>query len=364
MAPKLNQSKRIASLTTPLGENVLVVTRFDGGEGISELFEYRIEALSEEDNLDFDQAIGQHCTLTFRTYNRGQRLFDGILVEAQWLGVQDAYYAYRIVLKPWLWFLSRTTDCRSFANLSAPDIIKKVFEDDNCPDHHFRLTESYPTLEYTVQYRETDLAFVSRLMERNGIYYFFEHEEGKHTMVLADSVSKLERIKGQAFVPFLPLTDSDQRNSELIYRLSTERRFRTGRVALNDYDCLQPNAQLLSDANGDAGYTRADMEHYDYPGNYTDRDEGARLAKVRLDAEQALDNRRHAAGDAISLYPGGLFKLSSTRRTRRTSSTSSSAARIPSWRKAIGPAMKRRPARSISAITSCSPATRRSAPRC
>src|SRR5262245_41064994 len=130
MAPKLSQSKRIASLKTPLGENVLVVTRFDGGEGISELFEYRIEALSEEDNLDFDQAIGQHCTLTFKSYNRGQRLFDGILVEAQWLGVQDAYYAYRIVLKPWLWFLSRTTDCRSFANLSAPDIIKKVFEDD------------------------------------------------------------------------------------------------------------------------------------------------------------------------------------------------------------------------------------------
>ena len=124
---QLKQETRVGELRTPLGKDKLVLTRFDGDEGLSELFEYRIEAVSRQEDINFDDAIGQNCSVTFKTYG-GERHFNGILVEAQWLGVKDVYYAYRLVLRPWLWLLSRTSDCRIFSHKKAPDIIKEVLK--------------------------------------------------------------------------------------------------------------------------------------------------------------------------------------------------------------------------------------------
>src|SRR5947209_5845281 len=160
MSPQLTQDTRIGKFKTPLGEDKLVLTRFDGSEGLGELFEYRIEAISEDEDIDFDGAIGQNCSLTLKTYG-GERIFNGALIEAQWLGMKGVYYAYRLVLRPWLWMLSRRTDCRIFSDKEAKDIIKEVFTKAGFNDFDLRLTESYPKLEYCVQYRETDLAFVS-----------------------------------------------------------------------------------------------------------------------------------------------------------------------------------------------------------
>lgn len=128
MGQALTQDTRLCELTTPLGKDVLVFVRLDGSEGLSELFEYRIECLSEEADLDFDRAIGQSCTLKIKLHGK-VREFSGILTDAQWLGVKDDYFSYRIVLRPWLWLLSRTTDCRIFQDKKAPDIIKEVFND-------------------------------------------------------------------------------------------------------------------------------------------------------------------------------------------------------------------------------------------
>jgi type VI secretion system secreted protein VgrG len=126
MNSKLAQAKCIGTLETPLGEDVLVLVRFDGSEGLGELFEFRIEALSENDNIDFDSAIGRNCAVKLGTYG-SERVFNGILVEAQWMGISETNYAYRLTLRPWFWLLSRTTDCRIFENKSVTDIIKDVF---------------------------------------------------------------------------------------------------------------------------------------------------------------------------------------------------------------------------------------------
>ncbi|MBR1220438.1 type VI secretion system tip protein VgrG [Bradyrhizobium sp. U87765 SZCCT0131] len=310
MGQALTQDTRLCELTTPLGKDVLVFIRLDGSEGLSELFEYRIECLSEEADLDFDKAIGQQCTLKIKLHDK-VREFSGILVEAQWLGVRDDYFRYRIVLRPWLWLLSRTTDCRIFQDKKAPDIIKEVFNERGFTDYESKLTEegSCPTLEYCVQYRETDMNFVCRLMEQHGIYYFFKHEGGKHTLVLADSRSSHTPIDGLASIPYIPLAGADRRNEQHIYEWVSERRFRTGKVELNDYNYQKPNAQMTSDAKGSEHYTRAEMEFYDYPGKYKEKSDGERYAKVQLQSEQALDRRRHGNGDAVNLFPGGLTKL-------------------------------------------------------
>jgi type VI secretion system secreted protein VgrG len=309
MASALTQDKRIASLETPLGKDVLAAVRFDGAESLSELFEFRIEALSEQSNLDFDKAIGNNCSLTFKSYADPDRVFNGVLVEAQGVGAQAGLNLYRLTLRPWLWLLSRTSDCRIFENQNAIDIIKKVFSDRGFSDYRVATTGSFPELEYCVQYRETDLAFVCRLMEQHGVYYFFEYSKDKHTLVLADSKSSHKPAPGHASIPFIGDERQMRRDQEHLFKWTPERRFRSGKFELNDYDYLQPNADLKSDAEGSASYTKSKMEIYDYPGRFKKKNDGETYAKIRLQAEQAMDRRRFAEGDAISLFPGALTTL-------------------------------------------------------
>lgn len=309
MNVSLRQDPRVAILNTPFGKDVLVLVRFEASEGLGELFEFRIDALSKDEDVDFDKAIGRPCSVTYKLYGN-ERVFHGILVEAEWLGKNDTdFHGYRLVLRPWLWLLSRTSDCRIFEDQTAPDIIKTVFTDRGFSDFRDDLTENYPKLEYCVQYRETDLNFVLRLMEQHGIYYFFEHSGDKHMLVLADAESSHKPIPGCSSVPYNAFGGSGHEDRENLSQWLHQRRFRTGKVEYNDYDYLQPTANLISDANGSAHYTRSQMERYDYPGKYKNRKDGEKYAKVCLESEQAVDERRHASGKAASLFPGGLVSL-------------------------------------------------------
>ena len=302
----LTQDKRIGSFTTPLGKDTLVLVKFDGSEGLSELFEYRIEALSKQEGLNFDGALGQKCSLTLKTY-KGERNFSGILVEAEWLGAKDGHNGYRLVLRPTLWLLSRRSDSRIFAHQSVPDILKKVFEGLNCS---FNIQGTFPPLEYCVQYRETDLAFASRLMEQYGIYYYFKHSADDHQLNVVNTTSAHKPIPNLESIPFIALTGDDRRDREHLYEWMSERRFRTGKIQLNDYDFKQPKKNLFADANSTETYANTkQQEFFDHPGDYTERDQGEKFAKIQMEAEQALDHRRYAIGDALSLYPGGSTKL-------------------------------------------------------
>jgi type VI secretion system secreted protein VgrG len=316
MPTPLTQKGRRGRLDTPMKEDLLCLVRFHGSEGASELFEYSIEALSTDANINFDDAIGKGCTLSFKTRAEPDRFFHGILVTASAGGGEGEYYNYRLVLRPWLWLLSRTSDCRIFDKRTLEDktpnalnIILKVFKDRGFQDVRDATDGSFPDLEYCVQYRETDLAFVSRLMEQHGIYYFFEHESNKHTLVLANGNSSHKEIEGHAKIPVFLADSQERRDQEYLYDWLPERRFRSGKFTLTDYDYLNPNADLVGEKEGTAGYANSKMEIYDYPGKHIVKDEGANYSKYRLEAEQARDKRRAARGDAISLLPGGLVTL-------------------------------------------------------
>jgi len=313
MDAMLKQDTRFAELRTPLGKDVLVLVRFDATEGLSELFEYRIEALAAKE-VDLDAILGRPCSVTVKLYGK-ERHFNGIAVEAQWTGVRQEHHVYRLVLRPWLWLCSRTSDCRFFQDKTASEIIQEVWRDRGFNDFRASLNESYPKLEYCVQYRETDLAFVSRLMEQHGIYYFFEHTSDKHTLVMADSMSSHQAVPGLGQIDFIALGNSERRDRQHIYHVVSERRFRTGKVELNDYYELTPNADLKADKKGTARYNKSDMEFYDYPGKYKKKSDGEKYAKVVLEAEQALDERRHTGGNAVNLFPGGTTKLQGHHKT-------------------------------------------------
>ncbi len=309
MAEKLGQSKRVAEFKTPLGENELVLVKIDGTEALGDLFEFHVEALSERENIDFDKALGQGCTLKLKAYGDKERIFHGIMTEAQWIGKTEEFFHYRVVLRPWLWMLGRRADCRIFLDKDVKDIIKDVFTKAGFNDFEFRTNGDYEKIAYCVQYRETDLAFVNRLMEQYGIYYFFEHSDGKHTMALADSRSSHKAIPDLSKVPFIPLSDTELRPEQHLYSWVSERRFRTGKVQFNDYDYLKPKKNLLAPQEASEKYAHAKLEVYDFPGKYDDEDQGKKLARFRLEAEQAADHRRIIEGDASSLYPGGLVTV-------------------------------------------------------
>lgn len=305
----LSQDDRIGKLTTPLGENVLVLSRFDGGEHLSEPFEFRIEAVSEQQNVDFSGALGKGVTVKLKTSDHKDRYFNGVLAEARWAGPRADLFVYQLVLRPWFWLLSLTSDCRIFAQKSPKDIIKQVFSDRGFSDFRDELKSSYPTLEYCVQYRETDFDFVSRLMEQYGIYYFFEYEDGKHTLVLADQKASHKAIPDLQTVSFVPVAEVGRRETQHIEEWSRGRAVESGCFKLNDYDYNKPSANLLANSDKPGGYAHDSMEMYDYIGEYSERSVGDQLAEVEAQAAQSLDDRRTGTGSALSLFPGGLVTL-------------------------------------------------------
>jgi type VI secretion system secreted protein VgrG len=331
-ASHATQDNRIGELITPLGKDVLLLRHFGGTEGLGELFEFQVEAVSEQKTINFDQALGQACTVRLKPVEGGQaqvfneipdqrqasgqggtgggqpRVFNGILVQAQQLEPIGDLFHYRLVMRPWLALLGYKADCRIFLDKDVKEIIQDVFNKAGFNDFNFRTTEDYDKIPYCVQYRETDLAFVSRLMEQYGIYYFFEYSDnpGKHTMVLVDSYSSLKK-NPQA--PTLPYMQSDRRQlerDEYLGDWNSERRFRTGKIEFNDYNYLKPNTELLANKECSEKYTHSKLEVYDYPGKYDEKSKGDKFVKIRLEAEQCLDHRRYVDGYAASLFPGSL----------------------------------------------------------
>jgi type VI secretion system secreted protein VgrG len=310
----LTQANSVAQLSTPLGEDVLILTGFSASEGLGELFTFEIEAISERENIDFDPAIGQNCQVKLKTYDDKIRIFNGVMVHARWTGsttggVMANIYSYTIVLRPWFWLLDHRADCRIFLEMNVKDIVTQVFTTAGFTDYDDRTTGDYDTIEYCVQYRETDLAFCSRLMELYGIYYFFEHTDGKHTLVLADSRSSHKTIADLPELPLIPLANRSIREMQRVHDWVSKRWFRTGKVQFNDYDYIQPNKNLLAPKETSEIYAHSKLEVYDYPGKYDDKSKGEKLAQFRLEAEQSFDHRRSASGDAASIFPGGLITL-------------------------------------------------------
>lgn len=309
MSSPPTQNRRLFELTTPLGADVLLATRFDAHEGLSELFEIRIQAISLRENIDFDALIGRKCNIEFRSFDNKKRHFNGVACEAQWEGRNAEFHVYRLVLRPWLWQLSHTTNCRIFKKKSTPDIIKEVFDKEGFTDYQFVLNENYPPRDYCVQYRETHLAFVTRLMEEEGIYFYFEHNESEHKLIMVDAKATHKPVQNLPTVELIPDSDRHSRDKEHLTDWASDRQFRSGKVALNDYDFTRPNARILQERTGTSTYQKGQLEVYDYPGAFFKEDRGERYAKVRLEAIQCQDRRRQGSGRAPSLYPGALVTL-------------------------------------------------------
>jgi len=303
------QENRQAELITPLGTDALLFHHLVAQEGISQLFEYELIVFSEDENIVLDDLLGQHAHVELELPEGETRYFSGHVTRFSFLGFRGPLAKYKLELKPWLWFLTRAVNNRVFQNESVPEIIKKVCADHGFTDIDDRLTCSYEAREFCVQYRESDFAFISRLMESEGIYYYFAHEPGKHNLTLADSISAHEPFGDYAIVPYFPPDQHDHRERDHIDAWQVSRAVRSGKIALRDYNFTTPSANMEVKAQMIRDYEHAALEQYDYPGDYAGHGQGERLARLRLEAEQADMEVLRGGGNARGMVPGFLFKL-------------------------------------------------------
>lgn len=211
-------------------------------------------------------------------------------------------------MRPWLWLLSRTSDCRIFQNLSIPQIIKQVFRDLGFSDFEDALSRPYREWEYCVQYRETSFDFVSRLMEQEGIYYFFRHEQDRHVLVLADAYGAHANVPGYASVPYYP-KDEQQRERDHMHNWHLAQEVQPGSLELNDYDFQRPSASIDVRSAMPRPHTAGDYPLYDYPGTYVKSEDGEHYARTRIEALQTLHEQVEFSGNARGLGSGHLFSL-------------------------------------------------------
>lgn len=305
---KPKQDKRVGKFETPLGPDKLVLARMTADEALGEMFEIVVDCLSDQKWIDFTSALGVNCSLTFETYKGAKRHFNGVLVEARTLGPSTDFFRYELVLRPWLWLLTKRNNSRIFAEMKVDEIIKKVFSDAGQTDFEDKLVKQYPKLEYCVQYRETDFAFVSRLMELHGIYYYFRHTDSKHTLVLADDKSSHEATP-LGTIKFIPPGGREYRDVQKLNEWHGKRQFYTNKVVLNEYNHLKASSSMKAEAAGSAGFAHSDYEHYEYPGRYDERSDGETYAKIRAQMEEGQDKRRKGAGDAATLMAGQTVKI-------------------------------------------------------
>ncbi len=304
----LSQDARFLAIGTPLDENVLALRSFSLREQLGRMFQIEAELVSEDPEVDLDKVVGNNVTVRLSIGQGDDRYFNGFVSRLTQMGNEGSYARYRAIIVPWLWFLTRTSDCRIFQTMTAPAIIEAVFKGHGFNDYQLSLSGTYTTREYCVQYRETDFNFVSRLMEQEGIYYFFQHEEGKHTLVLADSISAHSPYTGYEEITFHE-AEKGAPSREVITDWTMEKEAQPVACALNDFDFTKPKTSLRSNTNVSRTHGAAQFEMYDYPGEYVDPSEGDRLTGVRLDEIQTQYETLHGQANTRGIVTGCTFSL-------------------------------------------------------
>ena len=306
------QKHRIVSVKSPLGEDVLLFRQMTAREELGRLSEFHLDLLSENESIKMEDVLGKKITVKMALREGGERFFNGYVSRFAQIERVQGLAHYEATLKPWLWFLTRTADCRIFQDKTIPEIIKEVFRDHGFSDFKESLNRSYKPKVYCVQYRETDFNFVSRLMEQEGMYYFFEHEDDKHTLVMADSYSAHHAIAPES-IPYLHADELAVRERDHISEWFVSQEIQPGAFALNDFDFEKPRASASGSLKVKSLQKRehalADYEIYDYPGEYTESGDGESYAKTWLEALQTQHEQTRGSGDARGLAVGGLFKL-------------------------------------------------------
>ncbi|MDN6882068.1 type VI secretion system tip protein TssI/VgrG [Variovorax sp. CAN2819] len=304
-------SRRV-TIQTPLGA-ALQFHRLVGREALSQPYVFEVDLLGDSNAIDPKALLGQVATVSMQTESGAPRYLAGIVTRLG-LSQEDARQSfYRMRLRPWLWLATRRSDSRIFQEQTVPDILNAVLGRYGHPVEQ-KLSRSYRTWNYCVQYNESDFAFVSRLCEHEGIYYYFRHEAAQHVLVFADDIgSSHAPLPGGETVRYHPHEQSGMSGgreaSERIHAWEQAEEIRSGRHYADDYDFEKPRAELTSQRQIPSGHDHDSHEVYEWPGGFTHYRDGEDYAHIRMEEQLSERSRARGRSNLRGLAPGYTFRL-------------------------------------------------------
>ena len=310
---RYTQALRQLQILTPLGQDALLLQGFAGQEGVSQLFEFELRMMSENRHLKLEDLVGKKATIKWLLPDGEERLLNGLISSfaqggssMQENGEKPTFFThYRATFVPWLWLLTRTSDCRIFQSLTVPEIFEKILREYGFTEYRLKLRGHFAPREYCVQYRETDFNFISRLLEEEGIFYFFEHSADNHLLVLANHSNEFKPCPWQETVSYKSIT-GEEREDDVITDFTMKREVRPGQYTVRDFNFEKPSLDLTANLHGKGD---PQFEIYDYPGEYQSKDEGERLVGVRIEEEDTPQIVVNGASLCRGLASGYRFEL-------------------------------------------------------
>ncbi len=312
------QQHRSVSIAGPGDMKDLMLTRLTAVEQISRPFRINLDlrgvaAAGARGSADPDTILGQAVSIKMTSTAAEPRYFHGIVTEFAYTGYGERFHEYSATVRPAFWLLTRRVDCRVFQEKSTPDIFAEVCRQAGFDDHKLALSSTYKPWEYRVQYRESDFDFLSRLLEHEGIYYYFEHSKDRHLMVLTDDAGKLKAVEGYEKVPYYPPGGAAQRERDHLNAWSVAKSFEPAGFATREYNFETPSS-IASGVSSVARRRSSDasrFEVFEYPAGALDVTAAGveRIAKLRAEQLQSSQTIVRGGGDAAGLSAGRLFTL-------------------------------------------------------
>ncbi|HLU03298.1 MAG TPA: type VI secretion system tip protein TssI/VgrG, partial [Advenella sp.] len=288
-----------------------------GQDGLSTLSEYTVRLLHRSADLYGDTLLGKALTLRIQTPD-AQRYLNGLIADLRYDGPAsevDRYHAYTAVVMPWFWLADGNKDYRIYQNQSVPEIIKAVLTSYG-DAFEFALVQTYAPRIYCVQYGESDFAFVSRLLEEEGIHYYFRHEEKRHVLVMSDDVLTHTTVPGYEQLRYFPEDKLALPQQDYATGIRSRERHRPGRYATSDYDFKKSRADLHMNSRIELPHEHSRNEVYEWQGNYDDQELGERYARQRMQELHHERNIRTLRSTARGVTTGALFTLTHCPRTQ------------------------------------------------
>lgn len=310
MPNDFSQAERQGRLRTPLPADTLLLTEFTGTEAVNDISLFRVRAFSVGP-VDLDKILGKGMSVEIDGGYDQPRQFHQIVFSGRIIAFTQDSYSYEFELRPWIWAASRRETSRIFEKKTVEKIIETVLgEYTQLPgaSFEFKLRKRTPELEYTVQYRETDLNFVLRLLEEYGINYHFKMGQDTHKMVMSDSIDGFVKVEGNGRA--LHGTEDVVLGEESLNSWLPQRTFTTGKVALRDYDFKNSAKLPKGESNAQRDYKLSALESFDYPGRFTTDADAMQLATRRALAFRTTDAQVRTSGDSVSLGAGMLVLVS------------------------------------------------------
>lgn len=310
--PEITQLHQQGAIATKLGDDALKLRSASVHESLGHPFSIVVEIsqASPDKPISPKDLIGSNASLRLNLPSEDKpRYWNGEIIDLDYAGQADNLPIYRLTLAPRLHFLGRTADFRAIQGEKVPDIIKSIFKDHALDTVKFDLHDTYEPWDYCVQYRETDMNFVSRLMEQEGIYYYFTHENGKHTLVVTDEAASHKSTAKYESLKWRPMVGGGNDNSEYVFDVSLNYSVQPDHYTSADYDFRTPRKLLRATATSDQNHGAGSFDVFDFPGEWDKEGDGERFTKIRLEELQAQRELFSATTNARGLAAGAVVKI-------------------------------------------------------